>query len=223
MGFQAVALHAPPAPFVPVEYQGRKVVTIATIGFGAASIHADLVDRLRSSLTPDFELIAEMPYTVLQGMFDEAYAWGVHAYEKSAYLDTAFSDACLEVLADDMAAMLSPMSAFHLYVLTGAYCAPDDDATAFSGGRTPRLGTFIIGMVPDADALPAERAWVRGSYDALAPHALSRGSYVNGLGEDDVHRIPASYGSKYPRLAEIKAAYDPENVFHRNVNIQPAV
>jgi FAD/FMN-containing dehydrogenase len=38
-------------------------------------------------------------------------------------------------------------------------------------------------------------------------------------GSDRVH---ASYGSNYKRLTQIKAHYDPNNLFHVNQNIQPA-
>jgi FAD/FMN-containing dehydrogenase len=83
------------------------------------------------------------------------------------------------------------------------------------------LMVFILGMTPGAEGLGDERAWVRGFYDALAPHSLGQGTYVNEIMPDDVHRVPASYGAKYARLTRIKAAYDPDNLFHRNANIPP--
>lgn len=221
VSFQVVAMPAPPEPFVPVEHHLRLGFALVVVGTGSEESHRGVVDRVRNALTPLFEMVAPMPFTALQQMFDEAYAWGAHAYEKSLYLES-FTDRAIEVIVEQVAGMVSPMSVAHFYVLSGAFSAADDASTAFSGGRSPRLCTFIIGMAPEAGALPVERAWVRAFFDALSPHAMGTGAYVNGMSGDDAHRVPSAYGSKYARLQRIKAAYDPENVFHRNANILPA-
>jgi FAD/FMN-containing dehydrogenase len=46
--------------------------------------------------------------------------------------------------------------------------------------------------------------------------------YVNALDQDDTERIPQAYGANYKRLCEVKAKYDPENLFRRNQNILPS-
>jgi FAD/FMN-containing dehydrogenase len=39
------------------------------------------------------------------------------------------------------------------------------------------------------------------------------------MATDDQERAKENYGPNYARLQEIKARWDPENVFHRNQNI----
>jgi hypothetical protein len=50
------------------------------------------------------------------------------------------------------------------------------------------------------------------------------GGAVNFLdSDDDASRVREAYGDDtHRRLAEIKAKYDPENVFHNNKNIEPS-
>jgi FAD/FMN-containing dehydrogenase len=42
------------------------------------------------------------------------------------------------------------------------------------------------------------------------------------MGDDDARAASVAYGSTLARLSEIKAKYDPDNVFRLNQNIEPA-
>jgi FAD/FMN-containing dehydrogenase len=50
------------------------------------------------------------------------------------------------------------------------------------------------------------------------------GLYLNfaGLGEEKEELVRAGYAGNYERLAELKAKYDPSNLFRMNLNITPA-
>lgn len=61
-------------------------------------------------------------------------------------------------------------------------------------------------------------------WEALLSHAMGSRSYINSETDCDEDRAKVSYGEiKYERLARIKATYDPDNVFHLNANIKPAL
>jgi FAD/FMN-containing dehydrogenase len=67
----------------------------------------------------------------------------------------------------------------------------------------------------------ANIAWTRGTFAAMRPH-FGAGRWLNYLGDDQAEdAVRAAYGPNYARLREIKARYDPENVFHLNHNIAP--
>lgn len=215
-------LNAPPAPFVPEAHHGRLGYAMLITGFGAVDEHNELVEHIRSSLPPLFELITPMPYVDLQQIVDESNAWGSYCYEKSTYLEE-LSDEAIEAITDQLPRKTSPMSVVLFYRLDQAYSDVAEDDTAFSGGRSPRFATFMIGMCPTPDLLDAERAWVRSFWQTLQPHADGIGSYVNAMSEQEDDRVKAAYGpAKYARLARIKRDYDPANVFHLNANITPA-
>ncbi|HEY0620180.1 MAG TPA: FAD-binding oxidoreductase [Kribbella sp.] len=215
------ALNAPPAPFVPEQHHFQPGYALTVTGFSSAEEHARVMADIRDALPPLFEFATPMPYAALQQLIDEANAWGFHCYDKGSYLED-LSDEAIQVITDQVPLKQSPLSVLLFFRLDEAYSEVGEDATAFSGGRSPRFAVFMIAVCPTPELLTAERVWIRTFWDALTPHTCGIGSYINVLSDADEDRVRASYGAKYDRLAAIKAQYDPGNVFHRNANIKPA-
>ncbi len=222
LGALMVGLNAPPEPFVPEQYQVAPGYALMVPGFGDPAVHAALVERVRDLLPPVFELVTEVPYVQLQRMIDDSAPWGIRAYEKAVFLESV-TDEVISVVAEYLPRKVSPMSIMPMFMLGGAFGDVPDEATAFGGSRRTGAVLNMAAAAPTPELLAADRAWVRDFYDALAPHAMGAGGYVNFMFDFDGDRVRAAYGPrKYDRLAAIKAVYDPENVFHLNPNIKPA-
>ena len=70
---------------------------------------------------------------------------------------------------------------------------------------------------PADDAANIE--WARSAWSDMRRFSTG-GTYVNFLNEDDAgERVAAAYGRNMERLREIKARWDPDNVFRINKNI----
>jgi FAD/FMN-containing dehydrogenase len=217
------ALNAPPEPFVPEQYRLQPGYAAVVAGFHGEQELQEVLERFRAAVPPLWEFATPMPYVALQQMLDESNALGQYYYDKGLYLED-LTDGVIEALVEHVPHKSSPLSVVLLYRLDGAYCDVDDDATAFSGGRSPRYGVFTIASAPVPELLEADRPWVRALHDALALHSTVADTYVNALGGNEGEaRVRAAYGpEKYERLAGIKREYDPGNVFRRNANILPA-
>lgn len=90
------------------------------------------------------------------------------------------------------------------------------------GSRDIRYIVNISATAMSADDYEAERSWSRAYWADLVQHAIGVGSYVNFMTDYEQDRVRSAYGPKYERLQQIKAVYDPGNVFHLNANIPPA-
>jgi len=223
MGALIASLSAPPAPFVPQQYHLLPGYALVVAGFGTAEEHERVAKSIRQAQPPLFEMVTPIPYTNLQQMLDEGNPWGILGYEKALYLHD-LTDEAIEVVTQHWPRRSSPQSLVLAFVLGGAYRRIGDEETAFGGSRAARFAFNIAAICPTPELLAADRAWVRSFWEALRPHASSSGSYVNFMAEYEEDRVRASYGAaKYERLARIKADYDPDNVFHLNANIKPAL
>ena len=220
-GVFLAGLNAPPAPFVPAELHFTPAFALVVVGLGSAEAHAELIAPVRAALSPIVDMVTPIPYVALQQMFNEAAPWGLYAYEKAVYL-RELTDAAIEVMVDHQLRKASPLSIVPIFVLGGAYARAEHAGSAFGGSRDVTYVVNIEGATPTPEGYEAERAWVRDYWSALVEHAGSVGSYVNFMTEYEDDRVRAAYGDKYERLQRVKAAYDPDNVFHLNANIPPA-
>jgi FAD/FMN-containing dehydrogenase len=110
-----------------------------------------------------------------------------------------------------------------MFHMGGAIRRAPRGATAYPGRDVDHNIVIDAAWLPEEDdtVKASEIAWARAFLDALLPHRA--GVYVNFLdSDDDTSRVREAYGDDtYRRLADVKAKYDPENVFHNNKNIQP--
>lgn len=126
----------------------------------------------------------------------------------------------IDVLLDIVPDMPSTTSGIGLQGLRGAAARVPVDATAFPH-RTPQYDFLILGQWDDLSASENNISWARRAFDAMKPH-LADAVYVNNLGSEGPDRVRAAYGSNHTRLAELKGAYDPDNVFRLNQNVKPS-
>jgi hypothetical protein len=84
-------------------------------------------------------------YVALQQMLDKPNAWGFHNYDKGTYLEE-LSDAAIDVVVEHLPRKSSPLSVLLFYRLDAAYSRVAEEATAFSGGRSPRYEVFIVAV-----------------------------------------------------------------------------
>ncbi len=108
----------------------------------------------------------------------------------------------------------------HLYPINGAVHDHKPADTAFSY-RSSKFAEVIVGVDPDRANVDKITRWARDYWDATHPHSAP-GAYINFMMEEGTDRIEATYGDNYARLRQIKAKYDPGNLFRVNQNIAPA-
>ncbi|HEY7146416.1 MAG TPA: FAD-binding oxidoreductase [Streptosporangiaceae bacterium] len=214
-------LRAPAAPFVPRRWHGERVCAMQVCYSGDLAEAGQVLAPVREIGAPVADLLARRPYPQLQSLLDQAEPKGSCYYWKTGYL-SQLSDGFLRTWQDLAARCPVPQAQLGLLHLGGALNehASDDGAV---GNRDARFACGVLGMwdqdEPGAAGFPA---WIRAAA-AQASRFSTGGSYVNfQTADEDDERVRAAYGANYARLAEVKRAYDPGNLFRRNRNIAPA-
>jgi FAD/FMN-containing dehydrogenase len=215
-----ILFRAPPAPFVPAAWHGRPICAMALCYSGEPKDAEAALAPIRSLGEPVFDLLREQPYVELQSYLDDSEPKGRHYYWKTEYA-AELSDALLSTLAQLCAECPIPEAEVGVLHLAGSLNErPADDGAV--GNRDARYALGVLGMwdpgEPNADTF---RRWVRAAGQRLRPFSTG-GNYVNfQTADEDAARVRASYGANFERLVRIKRAFDPENLFRANRNIDP--
>jgi FAD/FMN-containing dehydrogenase len=213
----------PPLPVVDEDLHFRPAIAVASCYAGPLEDGERAVRALRQFGTPLVDLVRPALYVDHQSSIDDTVPHGWHYYWKATNL-SGLSDEVIDIVAAHAYGATSPRSYAAMFHMGGAVARAPREATAYMGREVDHNIIVDAAWLPGQDDTlrASETAWARAFLDALRPHRA--GVYVNFLdSDDDTSRVREAYGDDtYRRLAEVKAKYDPENVFHNNKNIQPS-
>jgi FAD/FMN-containing dehydrogenase len=90
------------------------------------------------------------------------------------------------------------------------------------GSRKAAFNLHFLGMWADQADNQSNIDYIRHLAGSLKRWSTGA-AYLNFLGDEGMSRIEASFGpEKFARLQQLKAKWDPTNVFRHNQNIPPA-
>ena len=182
----------------------------------AAAAMAPLLDAVPEPLMHG---VQAMPHPALQSAFDGLYPPGDQWYWRADFVKE-IPDEAVEIHARFGADMPTMKSTMHMYPINGAAHDVSSSDTAWSY-RDANWAAVFAGVDPDPANVRAIRRWSIDYQEALHPYSAG-GAYVNMMMNEGEERVRASYRDNYDRLARVKEARDPKNVFRVNQNIKPA-
>lgn len=211
-------LRLPPMPEVPEPLRGQFVMHLR-VGFaGSVQAGEQLLAPMRACAPALIDAVGDLPYRDLD-LIHQDPDHPVPAYDAGCLLRDLDEDTVAMLLAQAGPDSNSPLLLTEVRHLGGALSRAD---TFACGSRTGGFGLSGIGVLagPAAAAVPSA---VAALLRAAAPYSTGE-TLVNfhGTPGDEADRARAWSTGHYERLRQIKAAYDPANLFRFGHAITPA-
>ncbi|MFC6951800.1 FAD-binding oxidoreductase [Halorubellus litoreus] len=216
-------MHVPPLPVVPEEAVGAPVVMLFGVYAGDVEDGEAALAPLREFGDPIMDMSGPQPLAGVHEIARDLFPDG-RRYSWHSIYATDLADDAIETLVDALANAPTEQCELGVWHLGGAIADVDDDATAF-GFRDPEfmLAVDAAWEDPDDDATAIE--WARDTWTELRAQAATVDGFYPGFPgfvDDHDERARMAYGDNLDRLRDLKAEYDPENVFASNLNVEPA-
>src|SRR6266542_88817 len=213
----ANVLPAPPMPFVPEEHHGKLVVMALMAFAGETEAGQRAIAPFRSLATPIADMVRPM-------LYPEIYPPEQPGFHPIATSRTMFVDEIdrpgIETMLERLETSTAMMRAVQIRVLGGAMARVRDDATAFAH-RDRRFMVNVAALYERPEEGEVYAPWVAELAAQLQRGPV--GAYVGFLGDEGEARVHDAYPKPtWDRLDEVKARYDPTNLFRLNQNVRPA-
>ena len=208
-----VVAQMPPVPQVPEPVRGKRVLMLRAFYLGTAEEAEALLAPLRDAAGPPLlDGLRATPFA------DAAAMMPPPPPSVSVMAFDLFRTVPDEVIAAAVEAD-GAIAGVELRHWGGAMSRPDGPAGPI-GHRDVPFSVVAAAQSPDPSATDGLVAAADAFTARVRPHATG-GSFINFLGDPD--RIADAYTpDDYRRLTEVKAAWDPDNLFRANHNIPPA-
>ena len=210
---------APPMPFLPPEAHGKLIIMAVLVYAGEAEAGERALAPFRALATPLADMLKPMSYPEIYPPEEGGDAYHPVAAARTMFVDRIDRDVA-QTIVNHLQASTASMAVAQLRVLGGAMARVPGDATAYAH-RNSKIMVNLAALYEKPEEKAKHEAWVAEFAEAIKQS--DEGAYVNFLGNEGEARIRAAYpGSTWDRLAEVKARYDPTNLFRLNQNIAPA-
>ncbi len=210
---------AGPTVEIPEAMQGQPIVYVAYNHCGAAEDLERDIAGLRAGPAPVSETSAAAAYLEVQTAHDLVLGFGHRSFLLGANADDVRPEALDELVA--MVGDAPGEGTFSATAMRGAIGRVPEDAMAYAG-RAAAFDLSADAGWDDPTLDDANRDWVRRAMAVVEPD-LTLGRYANENADVGPEQTRLLYGdAKLARLARLKRAWDPDNVFHLNHNVIPA-
>jgi len=211
----------PPVPLFPEATWGTRVVALISSYNGPTAEGEMVLKAVREALPkPLIDAMGEMPFPALQGLFDPLLPKGLQWYWKGDFV-RELADGAIDAHIEHAAQSPTGMCLTHIYPIDGAVHRVASDATAW-GNRDAKYSMVIAAIGDNPAGAGALKRWGREYWQAVHAFNPGGGAYANFMMDDEGDaRVEATYGANYKKLQQVKAKYDPANLFRLNQNIRP--
>lgn len=213
---------APDLPAVPDKDRGSNVLFLLGCYLGPPETAEAVLKPLRTCKPVIADLTSRKTWLDVQKFFDEDYPSGRRYYWKSTLIKE-LTEPVIESLVRHAATRPSLLTSIDIWPMGGAFARVDPAETAF-GSRDVRFTLNYESNWENAEDDNANIQWTRASLKEVQELSQSR-TYLNfaGLAEEKEKMVQDSFGANYARLQQVKAKYDPANLFRVNFNINPGI